>query len=203
MTTVQEANNALSKILDSESQENVIELGWIKNVRVSAPRSIITLALPSYANAQRDRIVQEVRKILLNFQDIQDVQIELDYTAGQSNNDENNSHQLQNSKGINPLIGFNSKDRGVYKVTLNKTFFFFITRIDIDNQNHLFFEIKSNCLLPFIREVKCFPPVSLKNGIINSYKSWLKKCESYPIRKKTLLTTIKDGSNRRLNHPLS
>ena len=86
MTTVEEANQALSKILDTGSQKNVIELGWIKNVRVAVPRSIITLALPSYANSQRDRIVQEARKILLNFSDIEDVQIELDNNAAQSNN---------------------------------------------------------------------------------------------------------------------
>ena len=51
MTTVEEANQALSKILDTGSQKNVIELGWIKNVRVAVPRSIITLALPSYASS--------------------------------------------------------------------------------------------------------------------------------------------------------
>ena len=78
MTTVEDANYALSKILDSGSKKNLIELAWINNVRVSSPRVIITLSLPSFANSQRDRIVQDVRNVLLKFEDIEDVQIEID-----------------------------------------------------------------------------------------------------------------------------
>jgi len=118
MTTVEEANYALSKILDAGSQKNVIELGWIKNVRVAIPRSIITLALPSYANSQRDRIVQESRKILLSFADIEDVQIELDNSAAQPNNDENSTPQLQSIKGIKQVIAVSSGKGGVGKSTI-------------------------------------------------------------------------------------
>ena len=118
MTTVEEANYALSKILDAGSQKSVIELGWIKNVRVAIPRSIITLALPSYANSQRDRIVQESRKILLSFADIEDVQIELDNSAAQPNNDENSTPQLQSIKGIKQVIAVSSGKGGVGKSTI-------------------------------------------------------------------------------------
>ena len=65
MTTIEDANFALQKVLDAGSQKNVIELAWIKNVRVTIPRVIVTLSLPSFANSQRDRIVQEVRDCLL------------------------------------------------------------------------------------------------------------------------------------------
>ena len=75
MTTVEDANNALSKILDAGSKKNLVELTWIKNVRVNSPRVIITLSLPSFANSQRDRIVQEVKNKLIKFEDINDVQI--------------------------------------------------------------------------------------------------------------------------------
>ena len=78
MTTIEDANFALKKVLDAGSQKNVIEWAWIKNVRVTIPRVIVTLSLPSFANSQRDRIVQEVRKVLLDFEDIDDVQIEID-----------------------------------------------------------------------------------------------------------------------------
>ena len=85
MTSVEDANNALSKVLDYGSKKNLIELAWIRNVRVILPRVIITLSLPSFANSQRDRIVKEVREKLLQFDDISDVQIEIDNAVSQSN----------------------------------------------------------------------------------------------------------------------
>ena len=119
MTTVEEANFALSKILDTGSQKSLIELGWIKNVRVPIPRSIITLALPSYAISQRDRIVQEIRKTLLNFSDIDDVQIELENNTEQVNaNGENNQPQLQKINGIKQIIAVSSGKGGVGKSTI-------------------------------------------------------------------------------------
>tara|TARA_Y100001970_G_scaffold132360_1_gene163293 strand:+ start:27393 stop:28460 length:1068 start_codon:yes stop_codon:yes gene_type:complete len=119
MTSVEEANYALSKILDTGSQKNLIELGWIKNVRVLIPRSIITLALPSYANSQRDRIVKEIREILLGFSDIEDVQIELENNPQQpSSNVENNQPQLQRINGIKQIIAVSSGKGGVGKSTI-------------------------------------------------------------------------------------
>jgi len=41
MTTIEDANFALQKVLDAGSQKNVIELAWIKNVRVTIPRVIV------------------------------------------------------------------------------------------------------------------------------------------------------------------
>ena len=119
MTTVEDANFALSKILDSGSKKNVIELAWIKNVRVISPRIIITLALPSFANSQRDRIVQDVRNVLLKFEDIEDVQIEIDNNVSPSDSkQEGNLPELQNINGIKHIIAISSGKGGVGKSTI-------------------------------------------------------------------------------------
>ncbi len=119
MTTVEDANYVLSKILDNGSKKNVIELAWIKNVRVALPRIIITLSLPSFANSQRERIVQDVRNELLKFDDITDVQIEIDNNVTQSNSkSESNGPELQNIKGIKHIVAISSGKGGVGKSTI-------------------------------------------------------------------------------------
>ena len=119
MTTVEDANYSLSKILDSGSKKNLIELAWIKNVRVTLPRIIITLSLPSFANSQRERIVKEVRNILLKFEDVNDVQIEIDNDVSKSNStSENKLPELNNIKGIKHIIAISSGKGGVGKSTI-------------------------------------------------------------------------------------
>jgi len=119
MTTIEDANYALSKILDAGSKKNVIELAWIKNVRVIIPRAIVTLSLPSFANSQRERIVKDVRNTLLNFEDINDVQIELDNNLAQSKSpSDNNVPDLKNIEGIKHIIAVSSGKGGVGKSTI-------------------------------------------------------------------------------------
>jgi len=118
MTTIEEANFALQKVLDAGSQKNGIELAWIKNVRVTIPRVIVTLSLPSFANSQRDRIVQEVKKVLLDFEDIDDVQIEIDNNPPKTESTtQSNVPELQKIDGIQHIIAVSSGKGGVGKST--------------------------------------------------------------------------------------
>ena len=75
--------------------------------------------MPSFANSQRERIVQEVRNKLLKFEDIKDVQIELDNDVSQANSkSESNVSELKNIKGIKHIIAISSGKGGVGKSTI-------------------------------------------------------------------------------------
>ncbi len=67
---------ALEPLRDAGSGRSLLELQWIQQVRVQNNRVVFRLALPGYANAQRERIAADARGALLQLGGIEDVQIE-------------------------------------------------------------------------------------------------------------------------------
>ncbi|NDG22300.1 MAG: MRP family ATP-binding protein [Synechococcaceae bacterium WBB_10_009] len=72
-----EAIAALEPLRDAGSGRSLLELQWIQQVRVQHNRVVFRLALPGYANAQRERIAADARGALLQLGGIDDVQIEI------------------------------------------------------------------------------------------------------------------------------
>ena len=68
---------ALESLTDAGSGRSLLKLQWIQQVRLQNNRAVFRLALPGYANAQRERIASEARGALLQLSGIDDVQIEL------------------------------------------------------------------------------------------------------------------------------
>lgn len=68
---------ALEPLRDAGSGRSLLELQWIQQVRVQNSRVVFRLALPGYANAQRERIAADARGALLQLGGIDDVQIEI------------------------------------------------------------------------------------------------------------------------------
>ena len=68
---------ALEPLQDAGSGRSLLELQWIQQVRVQNNRVVFRLALPGYANAQRERIAADARGALLQLGGIDDVQIEI------------------------------------------------------------------------------------------------------------------------------
>jgi len=69
--------DALQTLRDAGSGRSLLELGWIEQPRLQGSRAVFRLALPSFAQSQRDRIAAEARTALLALDGIEDVQIEL------------------------------------------------------------------------------------------------------------------------------
>ena len=68
---------ALQPLRDAGSGRSLLELGWISDLRQQGGRAVFRLALPGFANSQRERIAAEARTALLAVEGINDVQIEL------------------------------------------------------------------------------------------------------------------------------
>ena len=123
MLTDKEALNSLSCLKDSGSDRSILELGWIDQLIVRSPKVIVRLNLPSYAQAQRDRIAKEIKDILESFEDIDSVQIELSNTT--SNNGEighaghgQSQPALQAIPDVKHVVAVSSGKGGVGKSTV-------------------------------------------------------------------------------------
>ena len=68
---------ALEPLTDAGSGRSLLALQWIQQVRRQNNRVVFRLALPGYANAQRDRIAAAARAALLQLGGIEEVQIEI------------------------------------------------------------------------------------------------------------------------------
>lgn len=77
MATAEQALDALAPLVDAGSGRSLLELGWLRQVRVQDRRVVLQLALPSFASSQRDRIAKATRQALLALDAIEDVQIEV------------------------------------------------------------------------------------------------------------------------------
>ncbi|NBO28193.1 MAG: MRP family ATP-binding protein [Synechococcaceae bacterium WBA_2_066] len=77
MVSTDEALKALESIQDAGSGRSLLDLGWINQLRLQQGRAVFQLALPAFAQGQRERIVREARELLEQLDGIDSVQIEL------------------------------------------------------------------------------------------------------------------------------
>ena len=77
MASQQDALSQLAELTDAGSGRSLVELGWIQQLRLEGSRAVFRLALPGFAQSQRDSIAAEARSRLEALDGIDSVQIEL------------------------------------------------------------------------------------------------------------------------------
>ena len=68
MASQQDALSQLAELTDAGSGRSLVELGWIQQFRVEGNRAVFRLALPGFAQGQRDTIASQARSRLEGIQ---------------------------------------------------------------------------------------------------------------------------------------
>ena len=122
--------DALRLLKDAGSGRSLLELGWIDQPRLQDGRAVFRLALPGFAQSQRDRIASEARSALLALEGIDDVQIELAQpaaanhqaapigAAGHGSGGHGQMPERQPIPGVKQVIAVSSGKGGVGKSTV-------------------------------------------------------------------------------------
>jgi ATP-binding protein involved in chromosome partitioning len=119
----QALRQVLQTVCDAGSGRPLNELGWIPGLRRQGNRAILTLALPQFAAAQRDRLASEARTALTSLPDIDDVQIEVAQPAssgpiGGAGHGQSQGPERQPIPGVAKVIAVSSGKGGVGKSTV-------------------------------------------------------------------------------------
>ncbi len=121
MSFVEQVRTILEQVKDVGSGRSVIELGWIEQIRVDPPKVVLRLNLPRFAVNQRDRIAKEIRDLLNELEEIQEVQIEIANPQGEASIGQaghGQTEERQSIPGVKRVIAVSSGKGGVGKSTV-------------------------------------------------------------------------------------
>ncbi|CAK28987.1 ATPases involved in chromosome partitioning [Synechococcus sp. RCC307] len=121
MASQQDALSQLAELTDAGSGRSLVELGWIQGLRLEGNRAVFRLALPGFAQSQRDSIASEARSRLEALDGIDSVQIELAQPGegapiGAAGHGQ--SQPRQPIEGVKQVIAVSSGKGGVGKSTV-------------------------------------------------------------------------------------
>ncbi len=117
----EDAVKILSSIKDSGSNRSLLELGWFDQISLKDSKLIVRLKLPSFAQSQRDRIVEDIKNSFKGFDEISGVQVELSNSSNRGeigHNGHGEVSTLQPIPGVKKISAVTSGKGGVGKSTV-------------------------------------------------------------------------------------